>query len=133
MSTPGQPPWYQACLDAIAELGSKPCDETFCAEQPVRQYAHAFCTCQEPYPNGCAGPNPPPDCCEFSQASPVPILEYGCFCCCGMLGASEVPVAADATTYRPIKEYQVGDPVHVADGATLESWSQRPVQWSGGV
>jgi hypothetical protein len=44
-----------------------------------------------------------------------------------------VAVAYDAASYKPISEYQVGDPVYVAHDATLKTWSQRTVLFSAGA
>lgn len=129
MST--EPPWKAACVAAVKEMGGRLCAESICQETVVNAYMHAYCTCQGQFRNGCAGPEPPPDCCQFSEASPVPIAAYECFCCCGEWSGPEA--AQDIETARPMKEYATGEPIYVAVEISPQRWESRPVAWSGGT
>jgi hypothetical protein len=128
-------PWThrrQICEERIRAIGGTPCDDIFCQEQigPIWQYIHAYCTCQPPYENGCH-PNRTPGCCVTSQ-SPIPVLDKNCYCCCSNM-MDDVAVAYNATSYKPITDFRVGDPVYVASDASLRTWSQRPVLFSSGA
>jgi hypothetical protein len=133
MTTLQDPPWWvQPCADAIAKLGGTMCDTPVCEEIPeLERYAHAVCLCQPPYLNGCSGPNPPPGCCQYGEGTPIAVLDQDCYCCCGSV-ARTMPVAYDATSYRPVDEFAAGDMVYVADDTSLGSWSRQPVVWSAG-
>lgn len=127
-----QPWWYAECLQNIQKLGGTMCDTNHCDASIVHDYSEAYCNCKQPYPNGCSGSNPPPNCCSYSATSPVPIISLGCYCCCGCF-ANNTPVAFAQDTYKAIVDFQIGDPVYVADDVSLKSWSQRPVKFSAGA
>jgi hypothetical protein len=123
----------QACLDIIKQFGGKPCSDEYCQSGLIPRFVAAICTCQPPYRNGCAGDNPPPDCCAYTAATPIPLLPGDCYCCCGEVAGMEV--AEPGGQYRPIREYRPGDNVATVeeiDGSTWASGSAR-VAWSGGV
>ena len=127
------PSWHSKCLDNIQKIGGTPCPELYCEQAfgTAKAAIHALCNCLPPYENGCK-PVRTPDCCHFGADTPVPILSQECYCCCATL-VSAVAVASDASTSRPIAEYRVGDPVYVADDASLRTWSQRTVMFSAGI
>lgn len=129
-----QPWWYAGCQENIKKLdpNGKMCDVNHCAADMVHNYTEKMCTCQAPYLNGCSGPNPPDNCCSYSATSPVPIYADNCYCCCGCF-ANNTPVAFAENEYKSIVEFQIGDPIYVADDVSLKSWSQRTVKFSAGA
>lgn len=127
-----EPWWYSGCQQNIQKLGGTMCPQNHCDATIVKNYSEQYCNCTGAYPNGCAGPNPPSNCCSYSATSPVPILSEGCYCCCGCF-ANNTPVAFAKGEYKAIVEFQVGDLVYVADDMSLKSWSQQPVKFSAGA
>ncbi|RFS26710.1 hypothetical protein DVR12_02675 [Chitinophaga silvatica] len=123
--------WYQPCLDNIKKLHGTMCSEEHCNSTIVKDYSENYCNCTDVYPNGC-DPVRYQGCCSYSATSPVPILELGCYCCCGCF-ANETPVAVDLKTYKAIAEFNPGDLVYVADNADLTKWSQKQVLFSNGA
>ncbi len=133
----GQPWWYAQCLANIQSLpgpGNVMCETNHCDNSIVKVYSEKFCNCVSPWPNGCVPiASPPPHCCSYSATSPVVIMEYNCYCCCGCF-ANNTPVAYDKDRYKPIVEFEVNvDMVYVADDVSLKSWSQRRVLFSAGA
>ena len=135
--TPSDPDWCKPCLDAIKAQGGVQCSEQHCDSTLIVSYSHAFCNCCYPWAQSCkAGPYPcnptPPGCCPNNNATPVPVADKNCWCCCGCF-ANNTPVAFNKDEYKEIQEFQVGDLVYVADDIHLKSWSQRPVLFSSGT
>jgi hypothetical protein len=121
----------QACLENIQKIGGTPCPAAHCEAAIVEQYIHAFCNCQDPFLNGCY-PTRTPGCCKFTGDTPVPVMSLNCYCCCGDV-AQAVTMAYDASAFKPITDFQVGDPVYVASDTSLQAWTQRPVLFSAGA
>lgn len=122
------------CLENIAKLGGTPCPDEVCGQLWEGQYARVICNCEPPYENGCAGPNPPPDCCHFSPSSPLPSYtnEGLCYCCCGGL-ARRPQVAVGRDEQKPIDELRRGDQVMTALDVGLTAWAVRPIAFSAGT
>jgi hypothetical protein len=123
--------WYAGCAANAASYGWPLCDTTHCDDSLIVGYTESYCTCVGQFVNGCA-PNRTPNCCVFNAETAVPIAAEKCYCCCGCF-ANGTPVAYDATAYKSIEDFLVGDLVYVADDATLSSWSQQKVLWSAGA
>ncbi len=138
------PPWLPGCLENLSVLTGcqgDACRQLLCTENhcnDAQTYMHAVCYCQKPYPNGCAGTNPPAGCCSYTAESPIWVAQApGCYCCCGCF-ASDTPVVwgldeAGQPQTKAIREFIKGDPVYVADGVDLKHWSTRTVQFSAGT
>jgi hypothetical protein len=126
------PPWYAQCAANAQEQGWPLCPDTMCESQPFQSYSQAYCNCEGPFANGCS-PQRTPGCCAFDAASPIPIIESQCFCCCGGAAGPSLSIAYAAGAVKAAEEYAVGDDVYVADDRSLGTWSRRPVVWSAGV
>lgn len=128
------PWWYAPCLATIKMMGGEPCGTDFshCNTTIIQRYAEAICSCAPGYPDGCAGTNPPPNCCSYTAASPIPVISDNCYCCCGCM-ANHTPVAVSATEYKSIEDFAINDRVYVADDVSLQTWRQRLVEWSSGT
>ena len=122
--------WEQTCRRLIQEAGGVPCDSLNCSNIVSNVNLHALCNCLHPYENGCL-PVRTPGCC-VAASSPIFIPADNCFCCCSGL-TENLAVAYDASSYKPITDFQLGDPVYVASDTSLRSWSQQPVRFSAGT
>lgn len=138
-SAPAAPPspvtdvpwWLPGCEANARQEGWPLCSEIHCNERTIKNYTESYCTCSGQFKNGCKN-NEVPGCCVFNAETAVPVADENCFCCCGCM-ANDTPVAFDASGYKAVDEFEVGDPIYVADDATLSSWSQQPVRWSAGA
>lgn len=125
------PPWLQPCIQDAKDQGGVLCPQTHCDSTLIKNYTHDYCYCQGKYVNGCRKGRVD-GCCPWSDSTAVPVADKDCFCCCGCL-ANNTPVAIDASNYKPIAEFAVGDLVYVADDVSLSSWSQKTVKFSSGA
>jgi hypothetical protein len=123
--------WLDQCKRRIADLGGVLCAPEMCNESIIKNYSAALCNCRPPYENGCPPSNPPADCCAYDVASPVPVIAYSCYCCCGT--SILVAAVAMAAGSKAAHEIEVGETVRVALDGALTRWSERAVAFSAGV
>src|SRR6185437_13457422 len=95
--TPSDPDWCKPCLDAIKAYGGVQCPQQHCDNTLIVNYSHAFCNCCSPWAGKCtSGPYPcnpqPAGCCQNTNATPVPVADQNCWCCCGCF-ANNTPIA----------------------------------------
>jgi hypothetical protein len=125
------PPWLPGCIANLNKLKppGKLCSEIHCTDS--QSYWHAVCRCEEPFPNGCIDPKP--NCCSYTDTSPIYVpATPGCYCCCGCF-ANETLIAFSADEAKPVNEFVPGDPLWVALDLNLTSWASVPVQFSSGT
>ena len=125
------PPWLPGCIENLKKLdpNGKLCSENHCTDSQT--YWHAVCRCQPPYPNGCM--NPTPNCCSYTDTSPIYVpANPGCYCCCGCF-SNDTLMAFSADEAKPVNEFLPGDPLWVAFDLNLTTWAAAPVQFSSGT
>lgn len=123
------PPWYAQCLDNIKKIpGGTLCSEQHCADAKRQNYM--ICNCVPPYLNGCMGPNPAPGCCSYNASSPVFVAlpNGGCYCCCGSTTPA-TEVAVSKTDSMAIDQLKKGDIVYAPKDASLQQWTNAPLQF----
>ena len=104
------------------------CTQMHCDDNA--NYNHQFCFCQGQF-NKPRYKDPQGNC-LYTGGSLIPIAVPGCYCCCSCF-AFDTPIAVTATTTRAVQEFEIDDPVLVAEKPDLKSWVQKPVLFSSGT
>ncbi|GLH79782.1 hypothetical protein SSBR45G_46910 [Bradyrhizobium sp. SSBR45G] len=137
MPYPGWQP-TQGCLDNIKKDKGRICNDpdTHCYD--TQDYTHKVCDCQDQFLGGCTSSPPPlpPGCCHYNGDSDIPSYDKQgfCYCCCSCF-AYDTAIAyqgsGNATSFRAVQEFAVGDEVLVADASL--TWQQMKLQYSSGA
>jgi hypothetical protein len=121
--------WPADCQAEAARLGGALCAEATCSSSSVQSYLRGYCTCTPPYQGACQSAA---QSCACVQASPAWINGDNCYCCCGTVMASTF-TAVDGVRGKSAERFREGDPIYVAEDASLTRWTQRPVAFSAGA